>query len=126
MRLHGTWSEQNIHPGAPEFGTVTFSPDGTGWLLWESWSSSFDVQRFTWRVIGPAMLRIHFNRYLFGSWSIDAAKKITYTVETDEPEDRTLIPRFKITDRLEFDRELSPGTVGSLFEREDDAQDPTT
>ncbi|WP_370946747.1 hypothetical protein AB5J62_03965 [Amycolatopsis sp. cg5] len=125
MRLHGTWSEREIYPHDPEFSTVTFRPDGTGWLLWESWSSSFDVQRFTWRIIGPALLRIHFVRYLFGTWTIDDARKVTYTVETDEPEDRVLVTTFKITDELGFERDLSDGTVGSRFKREADAEDPT-
>lgn len=126
MLLHGTWSDAEIHPDSPEFGTVTFNPDGTGWLLWESWSSSFDLQRFTWLLTGPAEVELRCTRHFSGTWAIGDDDEISHTVETDEPSHEVVTAAFTLTEDLVFDRHLVPGTIGDRFQRVDDAQDPTT
>ncbi|MGW0520293.1 hypothetical protein [Crossiella sp. NPDC003009] len=125
VKLHGTWSEEDVEDTSTECGTVAFRPDGTGWLLWETWSTGFDVHRFTYRFTGVHQVEIRFNRYLYGTWSRENNKTV-YTAETDETSEAILTARFKIGEILEFDRRLSPGTIGGRFKRITDGEDPTT
>jgi hypothetical protein len=116
--LTGHWSERDLYPHEVELGEVAFRPDGTGWLYWSSWSKSFSLHRFTWRIPAPGHVDVHLHRYFSGTWRPDD----THDVQAEELDERTLALAYTLKPAegevgpvLEFDQRLEEWTIGNCF-----------
>lgn len=123
-RLLGLWSERPLFPHDVESAELTFRANGTGWLYWSSWSTSFTVSRYTWALTRPGHLALKFHRTLDGTWSIDDGVT-RHEVESEEPDDTNVEIGYRIGPGegqygerftvLSFDHPLHGYLAGSRF-----------
>src|SRR5215467_720382 len=135
-RLVSTWSDKTLYMGSMEVGEITCRPDGSGWTYWSSDGGSFDVLRFAWLSSSRGHVDIQVRRSLFGWWTAGGSET-RYQVESDRPDDAVWAVKYTISSGrdvlgnkvslLEFDRDLSIGTLGRRFARKStaSADDPT-
>ncbi|WP_410656904.1 hypothetical protein [Amycolatopsis sp. lyj-112] len=82
-RLIGLWSESTLYPNDVESAELAFRWNGSGWLYWSSWSTSFSVSRYTWSAFTPGTLVLKFHCELDGTWSIEDGV-VRHDVESEE------------------------------------------